>query len=76
MIQGGRSFGFPLEAAEGLCVVGEFVGQELQGDATTELKVFGLVDHTHTPTADPAADAVMGDRLAHGLGGTGHWREC
>ena len=28
----GRSLGFPLEAAEGLCVVGEFVGQELQGN--------------------------------------------
>ena len=32
VVQRGRSLGFPLKAAEGLCVVGEFVGQELQGD--------------------------------------------
>jgi hypothetical protein len=35
VIQGGRSLGLPLEAAEGLCVVGEFVGKELQGDVAT-----------------------------------------
>ncbi len=32
-----------------------------------ELEVFRLVDHTHAPAADPAKDAVMGDRLAD------HW---
>jgi hypothetical protein len=35
MIQRGRSFGFPLEAAEGLRLVGEVVGQELQCDMAT-----------------------------------------
>ncbi len=72
MIQRGRSLGLPLETAEGLCVVGKFVGKELQGDVATELQVFCLVHHTHAPAADPAEDAVMGDRLPHGLGGRGH----
>jgi hypothetical protein len=55
--------------AEGLCVVGEFVGQELQGHVAAQLEVFRLVHHTHTTATDLAEDAVMGNRLAHGLGG-------
>ena len=73
MVQRGRSLGLPLETAESLCVVGEFVGKELQGDVATELEVFGLVDDAHAPTADLAEYAVMGNRLPHGLGGRGHW---
>jgi hypothetical protein len=37
VVQRGRGFGFPLEAAEGLRIIGEVVGQELQGDVATEL---------------------------------------
>jgi hypothetical protein len=55
--------------------VGEVVGKELQGDVATELQVFRLIDHTHSPAADPAEDAVMGNRLPCGLGGRGHWPE-
>ena len=72
VVQGGRSLGLPLESAEGLCIVGEFVGKELQGDVATELEVFRLVHHAHAPAADLAEDAVMGNRLPHGLGGRGH----
>ncbi len=53
--------------------MGEFVRKELQGDVATELQVFRLVDHAHSSAADPAEDAVMGNRLTHGLGGRGHW---
>jgi len=67
MIQRGRSLGFPLEAAEGLCIVGEFVGKEFQGDVTTELEVFRLVDHAHSPATDLAEDAVVRDGLADHL---------
>jgi hypothetical protein len=70
---GGRSLGFPLETAESLCVVGEVVGKELQGDVATELQVFRLIHNSHAPAADFAEDAVMGDRLPHGFGGRGHW---
>ena len=75
VVQRGRSLGFPLETAEGLRVVGEFVGKELQGDVATELQVFRLVHHTHAPAADPAEDAVMRNRLTHGLRRSGHWGE-
>jgi hypothetical protein len=73
VVQRGRSLGFPLEAAEGLCVVGEFVGKELQGDVATEFEIFRLIHHTHAAAANSAEDAVMGNRLARGLVGRGHW---
>jgi hypothetical protein len=73
VVQGGRSFGFPLETAEGLRVVGKFVGKEFQGDVATELEVFGLVNDTHAPAPDLAEDAVMGYRLPYGFGGRRHW---
>src|ERR1035441_3958375 len=53
--------------AEGLRIVGEFVGKELQGDVTTELEVFRLVDHAHSAAADLAEDAVVRDDLANHL---------
>ena len=73
VVQRGRSFGLPLETAESLCVVGEVVRKELQGDVATELQVFRFIHDTHAPAADPAEDAVMGNCLANGLGGRGHW---
>ena len=72
VVQGGGSFGFPLESAESLCVVGKFIGKELQSYVATQLEVFGFVHDTHAPTADLAEDAVMGDCLPHGLGGSSH----
>ena len=50
MIQGRSSFGFALEAAEGLLIFGHFIGQELEGHKATGFDILGLVDHTH-PTA-------------------------
>jgi hypothetical protein len=41
----------------------------------TELEVFRLIHHAHASAADPAEDAVMGNRLPHGLGRRGHWLE-
>jgi hypothetical protein len=74
VVEGGRGLGLPLKTAESLRIVGEFVGKELQGHVATELKVFRLVHNTHAPAADPAEDAVMGDRLPDGLGRNGHWK--
>jgi hypothetical protein len=73
VVQGGSSLGLPLEAAEGLGVVGEAVGKELQGDVAAELQVFRFVHQAHAPAADPAEDAIVGNRLPYGLGGRGHW---
>jgi len=73
VVQRGRSLGFSLETAEGLRIIGEFVGKELQSDVATELKVFSLIHHAHAPAADLAQDTVMGNRLPHGFGRSGHW---
>src|ERR1035438_9678214 len=37
VVQRRRSLGFPLEATENLCVVGEVVGKELEGDGPAEI---------------------------------------
>jgi hypothetical protein len=71
-----RSLGFPLKTAEGLCIVGEFVRKELQGDVATQLQVFRLVHHTHATPADLSKDAVMGNGLPYGLRRSSHLREC
>jgi hypothetical protein len=73
MVQGGRRLGLPLEAAEGLRVLGEFFWKELEGDVATQLQVFRLVDHPHAPATDLAEYAVVGNRLPRGLGGSRHW---
>src|ERR1700736_555282 len=69
VVQRGCGLGLPLKAAEGLRIVREFVGKELQSDVATELEVFRLIHHTHATAADSAENAVMGNRLPHGLGG-------
>jgi hypothetical protein len=55
--------------------VGEFVGQELESHKTTELYVFGFVDHTHPTTAELFDDAIMRDGLPNELGRCAHWRK-
>src|SRR5579864_1387849 len=75
MVQGGRGLGLALKTSERSRLIGEFVGKQLQYDVATQLEVFRFVYHTHAPAADLADDAVMGNRLSHGLGGRGHWRE-
>jgi hypothetical protein len=50
--------------------------QEIQGNETPKLRILSLVDHTHPAAADLMEYAVMGDGLPHGLGRSGHWREC
>jgi hypothetical protein len=46
-----------------------------EGDEAMASRVLSLVDDAHAPAADLAEDAVMGDRLTHGLGRRGHWVE-
>jgi len=42
-------------------------GQEFQGDTATQLRILGLIHHTHAATAQLLDDAVVRDGLAdHG----------
>ena len=64
MVEGGGGAGFTLETVERLAVLRKLLRQKLKGDATTEARVFGLVHHTHTTTAELLDYTVMGDGLA------------
>ena len=67
VIQGGGGLRLALEASQSLSVSGNLLGQELQGDETTEPGILGLEDHTHPAAAQPLDDSVVGDGLAdHG----------
>src|SRR5262245_22785996 len=68
MIQCGGSFGFTLEAAQGLWVFGYVVGQELKGNRTAELHVLGPVNHAHAAAAQSLDNAVMRNSLADHAG--------
>src|SRR5205814_10270535 len=76
VIQGRSGTGLTAESFERLWIVCEFFGKELQGDVATELEVFGLIHNAHATAADLAEYAVMGNSLPHGLGRSGHRREC
>ena len=64
MIQSGGGTGFPVEAFECLLVPGELFGQKLEGHRPTQGGVSGLIDNTHTSTAEFLDDLVVGNGLA------------
>src|SRR5580693_4693055 len=69
MVQRRGSFGFPLKAAQGLRIIGHVIGQELEGDKTSELNILSLVHHAHSAAAELLNNAIVRDVLAD------HWRE-
>ena len=68
VIQRGCGLGFALKTAEGLCVVGELVRKELQGDVAAELEVLRLVHNTHPAATQLLHNAVVRDGLADHTG--------
>src|SRR4029077_835373 len=52
VVQRGCGFGLTLKAVQGLCIVGEALWKELQGDMTAQLEVFRLVHNAHAPTSN------------------------
>ena len=64
MIQCRSSLCFALETGQSLRVLGDFIGQEFQGDEAMQLHVLGFVDHAHTAAAQLLNNAVVGDGLA------------
>ena len=72
VIQSGGGARFPLETFEGLRIFRDVVRKKFQGDETTELGVFGLVDHAHSAAAEFFDDAVVRDRFGRrGMAGSG-----
>jgi len=65
MIERGGSVSLALEALQSLVVLGEMLGQELQGNKARELGVLGLVNHAHPTAAQPLQDEVVRDGVAH-----------
>src|SRR5215467_9002733 len=60
---------FAPEAFESLRVVGKMFREELQRDKAAEICVLGLINHTHSATAELFENAVVRDRLTNqGLG--------
>ena len=69
MVEGRSRPGLSLKPFQGLPVLGELLGQKLQGHVAAEAGVLGLVDHTHAPAAQFLDDFVVGNSLAnHELG--------
>ena len=64
MIQGRSCLCFALEAGQGLRILDDGIGQELQGDEAMQAEVLGLVDDPHAATTEFLDNPVMRDGLA------------
>src|SRR5713101_1012562 len=64
MVQCGCGLGFALKTGECLRVTGNLLGQELEGDEAMQPRILGLVDNTHTASAQLLDDAVVRNGLA------------
>ncbi len=65
VVQCGSGLRLSLEAVEGLRIARDLIGQEFQSDEPTQPSVLGLVDDTHSPTAQPFNDTVVGHGSAN-----------
>ncbi len=72
MVQSGSGAGFAAKTFEGLRVVRDIVGQELQRDEAAERGVFGAVDDTHPAAAQLVEDSIVGDCLPKNRWSIGH----
>jgi hypothetical protein len=56
MVQRRERLGFPIEACESLCVLGERIGEDFDRHLAAKAGVGGAVDRTHAAFADPGGD--------------------
>jgi hypothetical protein len=61
VVEGGDGAGLALEAAQPLGVPKGFLGQDLEGDLTSEAGVAGSIDFTHPPGTQRGEDLVRAD---------------
>jgi hypothetical protein len=47
-----------------LAIVNHIVGKEFESDKAVKVRIFGLIDHTHSAPAKFFEDAVVRDCLA------------
>jgi hypothetical protein len=59
MVEGRRGSGLALESIEGLLILGERLGKELEGDGASEARILRLVHDTHAAATVLSHDAVM-----------------
>ena len=64
VVQSGSRPRLALKAAEHMWVPGDFIGQKFERHKPAQLDILGLVNHTHSATAQLLDDAVMGNGLA------------
>lgn len=64
MIQGSDGFCFALKAGAAFFVLGQLIGEDLEGDLPVQLGVFGQIDIAHTAGANLLQDIVVGEGLA------------
>jgi hypothetical protein len=72
MFGSGRRTGFAAESFDRLTILGNVVGKEFKSDIAAQARVFGFVDHAHTPAAKFFEDGVVGNRAAKQGGGIRH----
>src|SRR5271165_3509909 len=71
MVQLRSSAGLAQEAVEGLAVIGEVVGNELQRHVAAEARIFCFVNHAHAAATELPQEAVVGNGLADQSWGRG-----
>ena len=64
MVQRRRGPCFPPETLECQRIAGDVIGKKLQRNKAAKLGVFGLVNHTHSATAQLTDDTVVRNGLA------------
>src|SRR5713101_1611001 len=64
MVEGRGRLRLSLEAGQCLGILGDVIGQKLQGDKPTKGYVLGLIDNAHPAAADLFHNAVVRDCLA------------
>jgi hypothetical protein len=69
MAQRGNRLGLAFEPRLQIGVVGDVLGQDLDGDGAVEARIAGLVDLAHAARADLGGDTVRAER---GTGLQGH----
>jgi hypothetical protein len=64
MVQSRSGLRLPLKAAKGLRILGDVIGQKLEGNEAVQPDVLGLIDSTHAAAAHLLQHAVMRNGLS------------